>query len=543
MKNKIVFLLVLLLFSGIANNAENRSATIDKTPSLKLMATPQSGDMLNDLVKAYQNTGHGSINIDYQTEVTDNAIGIATASELSTLPANLDWHMLIGREIIVPVMSLANDDAGELIKVGLTREYLANIALGNIENSNLSLVFPQDKTLRGMVIDYLEIDPSELKQVQLASANEVQALLCEHPSYILFCRLSDITIPEQQSLKEGLQLIPIDKNGNGKLDYHESIYTDVNEFMRGVWIGKYPHKLVQNIYAFSAQQPVDPAALGFIQWLLGDGQHLLTNYGYNELMQSERLAKLEILKPAVVVEPAPSTGFAMVKVVFIAFVLLAVLFFILNITTFRKSGAKSLREHLNEEHHMIHAKNIDLPKGLYYDKSHTWAYMNESGFVKIGLDDFIQHVTGPYTKIQMKEPGTKIKRNDLLVTIIQDGKQLQLYTPISGKIIEINEDLVAEPTSMNCSPYVEGWVYKIEPTNWLREIQFMRMADKYREWLENEFTRLKEFLTAPKGNYNPNSVPVIFQEGGALKDNILRDMGPEVWEDFQKHFVDVSSLS
>jgi hypothetical protein len=78
----------------------------------------------------------------------------------------------------------------------------------------------------------------------------------------------------------------------------------------------------------------------------------------------------------------------------------------------------------------------------------------------------------------------------------------------------------------------------IEPSNWLREIQFLSMSEKYKTWLTDEFSRLKDFLIATLKINAPENVHVVFQDGGALQDNVLADLGPEVWEDFQTKFMD-----
>jgi hypothetical protein len=82
----------------------------------------------------------------------------------------------------------------------------------------------------------------------------------------------------------------------------------------------------------------------------------------------------------------------------------------------------------------------------------------------------------------------------------------------------------------------------IEPANWLREIQFLIMAGKYKEWLKDEFLRVKDFLASSVNPKNTEFSYVTLQEGGELTDNVLENFGPEVWEDFQKHFIDISEL-
>jgi hypothetical protein len=142
----------------------------------------------------------------------------------------------------------------------------------------------------------------------------------------------------------------------------------------------------------------------------------------------------------------------------------------------------------------------------------------------------------------MKNAGEKIKKGDPLLSIIQKGKQLNIYAPISGTIKAHNDSLTTNSTLLNSAPYEEGWVYTIEPTNWILEIQYLIMADKYKAWLTDEFSRLKDFFTAVLKTNNAEYSLVVLQDGGALKDNVLADFGPELWEDFQTKFIDNNQI-
>ena len=93
---------------------------------------------------------------------------------------------------------------------------------------------------------------------------------------------------------------------------------------------------------------------------------------------------------------------------------------------------------------------------------------------------------------------------------------------------------------INASPYNDGWIYTIEPSNWLRDMQFLLMANQYKEWIKNEFSRFKDFLAVIQRSNNTELVPLMLQDGGELKDNILEDFGPEIWEEFQIKFLNTS---
>ena len=189
---------------------------------------------------------------------------------------------------------------------------------------------------------------------------------------------------------------------------------------------------------------------------------------------------------------------------------------------------------------VFNESSILIPKGLYFDKTHTWAFMEKNGVVKIGIDDFLLHITGTLSRVKMKNLGDKIQKGEAALTIINNGKQLTINAPISGTIKSLNNQIVDDASIVNFSPYNDGWIYTIEPSNWLRDTQFLIMADKYKDWLKNEFTRLKDFFALNIQTSNGGFVPVMFQDGGELKENVLADLEPEVWEEFQMKFINTS---
>jgi len=226
----------------------------------------------------------------------------------------------------------------------------------------------------------------------------------------------------------------------------------------------------------------------------------------------------------------------MVILIFIAFIVLSfTIDAIVRYSRQKKSKVPSLAAVTSG---IFNESSIIVPKGIYFDKSHTWAFMEKNGAVKIGIDDFLLHITGPLSRIKMKNPGEKILKGEPVLSIIQNGKQLTINAPISGTIKSQNILLAEDSTIVNTSPYNDGWMYTIEPSNWVRDIQFLFMADKYKEWLTNEFTRLKDFLAI--AGQTKEFVPIMLQDGGELKDNVLENFGPEVWEEFQTKFINTS---
>jgi glycine cleavage system H lipoate-binding protein len=269
------------------------------------------------------------------------------------------------------------------------------------------------------------------------------------------------------------------------------------------------------------------------------GQYLAAN-GYTDLISLEKQANLAALVNTAGNEATGRSLASWPWLTILALVIVGIIFIIIAVT----GNLPSLRSVKAEEvitiTPVLNENTVLGPKGLYYDKTHTWAFMEKDGIIRLGVDDFLQHITGAITRVMMKEPGEFVRRGEKILTLIKDGKQLNLYAPISGTIKAQNRDLYKDSSIINTSPYTEGWVYLVEPKNWLREIQFMFMGEKYREWLREEFIRLRNFFEASVISNSAVYNHVVLQDGGELKDNVLADLGPEVWEEFQSRFIDPS---
>jgi len=186
----------------------------------------------------------------------------------------------------------------------------------------------------------------------------------------------------------------------------------------------------------------------------------------------------------------------------------------------------------------LSAKILKIPQGIYFSKNHTWTHLGESGAAKVGLDDFLQHVIGELQLSGLKDPGDSIKKGELLAEIEQDGKQLKVYSPISGEVLETNALLAENPEMINTDPYNKGWLYQIKPSNWMKETSSCLLAEKASEWSEKEITRFKDFLSmGAMRKYSSEPAMLMLQDGGEIRDHVLSELPGEVWQDFQEEFL------
>lgn len=191
---------------------------------------------------------------------------------------------------------------------------------------------------------------------------------------------------------------------------------------------------------------------------------------------------------------------------------------------------------------ILSASILRIPQGLFFSRNHTWMYMEKSGAAAVGLDDLLLHITGEVKFSNLKNPGEMISKGDLLTEIDHDGKQLQVLSPVTGKILDTNFMLAERPGLMNEDPYGKGWIYKVKPTNWITEAKSCYFAEEATNWSEKELVRFKDFLAATMKNYSPDASMVILQDGGELCDHSLSALPNEIWKDFQKEFLNLYRL-
>ncbi len=217
--------------------------------------------------------------------------------------------------------------------------------------------------------------------------------------------------------------------------------------------------------------------------------------------------------------------------IIIAFLLMIIPFWlIINKQTAIKSQVKNMLG-------ILSAGILRIPQGLFYSKNHTWAHLEKSGLAKVGLDDFLMHITGEVEFSNLRNPGSFINKGELIAEINQKGKLLQIYSPLSGNIMHTNTVLYESPEIVSDDPYGKGWIYKIQPTEWIAETDSYYLADKAIAWSIKELDRFKDFLATSISKYSPETSLVILQDGGELCDKPLSEMPGEVWNDFQESFM------
>ncbi|HBX36691.1 glycine cleavage system protein GcvH [Pseudohongiella sp. SYSU M77423] len=107
----------------------------------------------------------------------------------------------------------------------------------------------------------------------------------------------------------------------------------------------------------------------------------------------------------------------------------------------------------------------DFPDELKYAATHEWVRVEEDGSVTIGISDHAQELLGDIVFIELPEEGATVSAKDEMSVVESVKAASDIYAPISGEVIAVNEDLTDAPETVNADPYGEGWICRILPSN------------------------------------------------------------------------------
>ncbi|UCE75101.1 MAG: glycine cleavage system protein GcvH [Methanomassiliicoccales archaeon] len=132
----------------------------------------------------------------------------------------------------------------------------------------------------------------------------------------------------------------------------------------------------------------------------------------------------------------------------------------------------------------------EMPDDLYYHPEHSWIKVEGDTGV-VGLSDFAQKLAGTIKRVVTLEEEDEVQQGKPCGTVSSGKWTGKLYSPVSGEIIEVNEDIEDEPKLINDSPYGEGWIFKVKISD-TNELSSLMHGDKVVDWIKSEIAKHKQ---------------------------------------------------
>ena len=121
----------------------------------------------------------------------------------------------------------------------------------------------------------------------------------------------------------------------------------------------------------------------------------------------------------------------------------------------------------------------DNEKNLKFLDSHEWA-RDDDGVVTVGISNHAQELLGDIVYVELPQIGSSVSQKDGVAIVESVKAASDVYSPLTGEIVEINEKLSDNPEIINSSPYEDGWFFKVKPQN-ITELDEMLDSDAYKK--------------------------------------------------------------
>jgi glycine cleavage system H protein len=135
----------------------------------------------------------------------------------------------------------------------------------------------------------------------------------------------------------------------------------------------------------------------------------------------------------------------------------------------------------------------DMPDELHYHEEHSYAKV-EGDMVLVGVTDFAQKMAGTIKRVVTLEEEDEVQQGKPCGTISSGKWTGKFYSPVSGEIVEINEELEDDPSLINQSPYGDGWILKVKPSDLGELDKLMKVGDEFVTWLKGQIEEKKAMI-------------------------------------------------
>ena len=122
----------------------------------------------------------------------------------------------------------------------------------------------------------------------------------------------------------------------------------------------------------------------------------------------------------------------------------------------------------------------DIPENYKFLSSHEWAKLEEDGKVTVGISDYAQDQLGDIVFVELPEIDSEVNQGDEAAVVESVKAASEVYSPVSGKVIDVNSSLEDSPETVNLSAFEEGWFFKIEVTD-ISELENLLLPEQYSE--------------------------------------------------------------
>jgi glycine cleavage system H lipoate-binding protein len=183
------------------------------------------------------------------------------------------------------------------------------------------------------------------------------------------------------------------------------------------------------------------------------------------------------------------------------------------------------------------ANRFVIPRGFFFSPNHSWVELLPSGDVRIGIDDFTQKILGTIDGVHIMQRNVTVAKGEPILVLKQGERVISVAAPVTGKIVEVNEDILEHPELLKSDPYITGWIAKVVPEKLNSELPMLRIADEASKWMRHEVSRFRDFINQHTQQFAFAHAGVTMADGGVPMEDVLEKADEKAWHAFEEEFL------
>jgi len=174
-------------------------------------------------------------------------------------------------------------------------------------------------------------------------------------------------------------------------------------------------------------------------------------------------------------------------------------------------------------------KGFNLPMDYFFHSGHTWARIENGGYIRIGLDDFALKLLGKADALDLPLMGKELDKGCVGWGLKRKENLADVISPVDGVIVEVNSNVRANPDLANREPYGDGWLFLVRTPNVKGTVKQLMASSESMDWMNSEVGRLEGMIEAVAGP--------LAADGGYLQDDIYGNLPDLGWKNLTKTFL------
>jgi glycine cleavage system H protein len=170
-----------------------------------------------------------------------------------------------------------------------------------------------------------------------------------------------------------------------------------------------------------------------------------------------------------------------------------------------------------------------MAENYYYHPGHSWLSVGDKNIVKVGLDDFAVKMAGKLDAVSLPSKNQMIQQGDKAWSLKIAGKSIEMLSPVNGRVTEVNKQVLANPSIISDSPYENGWLFKIEPSNLTGNVKNLLRGNYATAWLQETLNSISTRFT--------DNLGVVMQDGGLPIEGFAMELDKKDWDKLIKEYL------